>query len=678
VDLVVASGASGTQIRGIILYQIVEGEIRVLNQVPDALEITADIQTALLGSTPKSSDVEFLISLVDKGFNIATYYSGSENDLYLSVILSPLEDPACYEIILEICMNYIIRYLDSYQKHFGYLLQLIIDFPQLTYEQQVCKMCLEPQNSFIFKTLKERGFISKYELSTKLRDQFQSIINVDHFLSPLQKIGLLKVLPDPKNDNDELVFLIRDYFLNRVPPTQTIKFARRKEFPGASTYLAEVRDFFESYIISNEDELQIISIFTDFDYYCLIEALRTKPISIDDLVTVTPHHRATISNLADRLKKLKLLDIISLYEEFPNMILLKTDICCRVFFPEHFLSSYKDRITSDDGYKIKIHLELLKESYYSFSGLSPEIKYIPYQIKSINQILKRIEDPSSIQEEFIPIKNISNIFNEFYEDSWAIITTQSPQLESDIARFAKVLGEARSSTVSLYEAESLIDLLRSMIGDQAGLSALEEVDNYLESMRIPTKYRNQLMLLAGIVNEKDNSDLIELTRLFHDITQVKYSFAEISKIIDTLRLDPADADVFLETFGIFEEKDKEKIINMLNLKDLTKAPVPPTTQKIGEIPAKVQVSLPKIKTLPRLETRTQGTQPTSETVKHAAETLPVIGSDSSITIPPSTPPKPEIIPLEQGQITQYRQKLRHRVPWRQTLQRMNCQRGWSF
>ena len=145
-------------------------------------------------STHEYSGTTGMISLMSGNLNLASYYSGSEHDVYVILILGIEEDPDAYEDGLSDLMRVVIEKIDDpqLQSLLPSYYQRLAEYPSLTPEQLLMMIYTDEAKNMIFSRLQKEGMLSKAEVDIWLADQFNSgFVNVEGTLKAL--INLLRL-----------------------------------------------------------------------------------------------------------------------------------------------------------------------------------------------------------------------------------------------------------------------------------------------------------------------------------------------------------------------------------------------------------------------------------------------------------------------------------------------------
>ena len=203
-----------------------------------------------------------MISLLAGPLNIASYYTGPEKPIYIILLLNLDEDADIYEGALSDISRVIFENFedDVYLDMIPSLFQRASLYPRLNDEQNYSNTYLDDINRLIINRLREEGVISKSELKVWLKDIYRKgFFDVDAILMELVKKEIIKET-SVKGMPSELIFLINDFFMIRTPPMNIPKNPVEHGLPEkfVNEYRIAVKNFFEYYTVSDEDNLQIL------------------------------------------------------------------------------------------------------------------------------------------------------------------------------------------------------------------------------------------------------------------------------------------------------------------------------------------------------------------------------------------------------------------------------------
>ena len=127
--------------------------------------------------------------------------------------------------------------------------------------------------------------LSKSELTIWLRDKYiEGFVDVEATIGELIKRDVIKQV-SVKGLPSELIVLINDIYMLRVPPVEIYRNPVDRGLPTqfAKEYKAVIKNFFQDYQPSKEDNLKIISILINPEVYETFRLLRTSIATRQDL-----------------------------------------------------------------------------------------------------------------------------------------------------------------------------------------------------------------------------------------------------------------------------------------------------------------------------------------------------------------------------------------------------------
>ena len=234
-----------------------------LSKYPDELAVT-DKTLMQVYSTHEYSGETGMISLMVGSLNIASYYTGPENSIYILLLLNLDEDPDAYEGGLADISRTILQSLDddAFLKMIPALFQRLSVYPSLNEEQRLAITYQDEIKRMIINRLREEGVVSKSELMVWLKDKYRhGFVDLEGILIELIKREIIKEA-SVKGMPSELIFLTNDILIIRLPPSQLLKNPSEKGLPAdlVEDYLMECRKLFQTYKPSERDNLDIINL----------------------------------------------------------------------------------------------------------------------------------------------------------------------------------------------------------------------------------------------------------------------------------------------------------------------------------------------------------------------------------------------------------------------------------
>lgn len=253
--------------------------------------------------TGKKEQIKFFES---EGKRIGSFTQISHPAWFVCFILTPDEEP---EIIRDqlVGMGRLITELAIETPHkldLGLILREGSTLPQRSDEQRFTEIFTTPSTALLLERLEdeqEGGLEKAASLSIWLKNQVKSEdMDLREIVRPLMKSGAVEVKMVGKAS--EMVFLIKDVFAYRAPPVQALLNVENQQMGFAKEYRQQVKEFFSpegeggynpSLPVEDpnspilEDRQMIAEIMDNIFHYRIIEALREKPLNVDELVNET-------------------------------------------------------------------------------------------------------------------------------------------------------------------------------------------------------------------------------------------------------------------------------------------------------------------------------------------------------------------------------------------------------
>lgn len=214
-----------------------------------------------------------------------------------------------------------------------------------------------------------------------------------------EKLEKDKIISSFKFKEDKYYVLIKDFYIIRVPPKETIDYVQKKsDIPTSlrEKYLMIVKRFFKNYVISSEEaksdaELLLIEIIINLELLGLINFLNKKPIPLEEFQKKC----SDIEKVKDILLKHNIIEILSESDEKKgNWVFLKSNLQFQFFFPEYLIKTITEQLNDK-----KFNKEIAIKSLYTL-----KTKYLEYekpeQFKEINKRIKnKLEIITSLEKK---------------------------------------------------------------------------------------------------------------------------------------------------------------------------------------------------------------------------------------------------------------------------------------
>jgi hypothetical protein len=308
------------------------------------------------------------ITLMVGTLNLLSYYTGPEKGYYLILILNFDDDPDYYEGAMADILRIILQNLEdeSYLHLIPSLFQRLAVFPNLTIEGRIAYIYQDEIKRMIINRLREEGVINKSELIVWLKDKYrEGFIDFESILSEFMKLDIIKEV-SIKGIPSELIFLINDPIMIRIPPVQLLENPERLGLPSylTETYKMEVKNFFQNYRPLEQDNINIIDILIDPQIYETLKLLRTAIITRNDLEKLK---KKGVTDFNRVLKDLWEREMIKVFQDKSGneYYALLSDFYLDMIFPKYLLNIIKnvyDQKSKDDKVLIE-YLKILEDFY---------------------------------------------------------------------------------------------------------------------------------------------------------------------------------------------------------------------------------------------------------------------------------------------------------------------------
>ncbi len=314
--------------------------------------------------------------------NVSSYFTGidSPNPYMINLMLELGEDPEMYgEKVIRDIYYAILKYLlemdrDMYKApdlikelkvYLRESLILLERLKNLTKEQKMAQIYTGEKTRKILEILQTRA-MSRKELQSHLEEQIKKIVtNLELTLEPFIKADLIKQDWVEKS-TDVHIFLQNDFTILRSHPDKLIdeaKDGKPSNYLG-KLYLKKIKEFYEGYAPSFEDNYKIASHMINPDTYDYIALLRDKPYPLSKLPKGTGQVARKFEDIFSKLEQDKIITII---EDDNNVkwVFLLSDILVKKFYPEYLIENIrKDFVLGDLRREIAVkHLDILENTY---------------------------------------------------------------------------------------------------------------------------------------------------------------------------------------------------------------------------------------------------------------------------------------------------------------------------
>ncbi len=319
------------------------GGIENVAQYPE--EVTVSDKTLMqVYSTHEYTGESGMISLLVGSLNIASYYTGEDKGYYILLLLNLDDDPDAYEGGLVDISRIILQNLkdEAYLPMVPSLFRRLSVYPILNEEQLLAMTYQNEINRLIIKRLRDEGVISKSELIIWLKDQFkEGFVDIEGILIDLIKREIVKET-SVKGMPSELIFLIKDIFISRIPPVNLLDNPESRGLPSqlVENYQIQVKNYFENYLPTEADNINIIDILVNPQTYETLRLLRIAIVTRNELEKL---RKKGVDDLDGVLKTLWDAKLIQVFQDERRVeyYALLSDFYIDLLFPKYLLNVIK-------------------------------------------------------------------------------------------------------------------------------------------------------------------------------------------------------------------------------------------------------------------------------------------------------------------------------------------------
>ncbi|MFX1479572.1 MAG: LamG-like jellyroll fold domain-containing protein [Promethearchaeota archaeon] len=340
----------------------------ILNKYPEEVVISEKTLMQIY-STHEYSGEQGVITLSAGALNIISYYTGPETSYYLLLILDMTDDPDLYEGAMADVLRVLLENIenDVYLQLIPSLFQRLSLYPSLSEEEILALQYKDEIKQMIIDNLRDNAIISKSELTIWLREKYiEGFVDIEATLRELIKRDVIKQV-SVKGLPSELIVLINDIYMLRVPPVEIFKSPIDRGLPAqfAKEYKEVVKNFFQEYHPSKEDNLKVIGILINPEVYETFRLLRTSIATRQDL------EKLRTKGVKDIYGVLKLLwdnNLVKVFRDENNneYYTLLSDFYMDLIFPKYLLQVIKkayDQKSIANKALIEF-LDVLEDTYY--------------------------------------------------------------------------------------------------------------------------------------------------------------------------------------------------------------------------------------------------------------------------------------------------------------------------
>ncbi len=319
-----------------------------------------------------------MVSITAGAVNLASYYTGPDTAIYVIMILTAEEDADMYEEGLTEIARQIVFNVDSDQLNvlLPSLFQRLSIYPSLKDEQRMAMLLNSEVKRMILNRLRDEAAITKSEIAVWLKDQYKDgFVDLESILNAMIKAGIIKVA-SVKGLPSDMIFLAEDIMTLRLPPKDLIKDPVDRHLPASlkDSYITEVRNFFQNYIPSEQDNLDIIEkIFLDPSCYEVLTLMREAMVTRNDLEKLRKKGVDDVDRVLKAMWETKMVAVFQ-DEKQNEYFTLVSDFYINKFFPRYNLDTIRlqYRTKAQNSNALLKALDLMKEEYYMQVKLGKE------------------------------------------------------------------------------------------------------------------------------------------------------------------------------------------------------------------------------------------------------------------------------------------------------------------
>jgi hypothetical protein len=164
----------------------------------------------------------------------------------------------------------------------------------------------------------------------------------------------------------DILFMVHDILFYRVPPISLIKDPSSKGLPSrlSKKYVASCKEFFETYVPTEEDNLLLMESLLDPAVYETMKLMRGAIVTMDDFEKLKKKGVDEIEVVLKVLLERELIVILQ-DKKGTNYYCLKSDYEIEKYFPAFLLNRIRSDFNNNVKHKKVLleHLQMLKDVY---------------------------------------------------------------------------------------------------------------------------------------------------------------------------------------------------------------------------------------------------------------------------------------------------------------------------
>ena len=343
-----------------------------LARYPEDIKITEQTEMQIIAAHEYSGEVG-IINLMAGAFNILSYYTGLNTAYYINLLLNFDDDPDIYESGLIDASQIILQNItdNAFIKMTPSLFQRISIYPKLSEEQLLAITYLDEIKRIIIKRLREEGVISKSELEIWLKDTSKHMfVELDAVLNDLIKRDLIKSM-SVKGISSELIFFINDIIMSRVPAEKVITGISESEVSKeiSDEYIKACTEFFQNYQPSEEDNVKLLEILSDYQIFLTLRLLRTSIVTKNDLNKLVKKGVEDLEKVLTQLLDKKMIRVFKDDKGIEHYALI-SDFYIGKLFPKYLLRTIKANYEEQSKSNLVLleYLNILEDTYYDLKS----------------------------------------------------------------------------------------------------------------------------------------------------------------------------------------------------------------------------------------------------------------------------------------------------------------------
>lgn len=350
----------------------------IVARYPEEIRIS-DATLMQIYSTHEYSGEAGMISLMAGSLNIASYFTGPDKGYYIILLLNLDDDPDAFEGGLTDISRIILQNLedDAFLPMIPSLFRRLSVYPTLNQEQLLAITYQDEVKRMIINRLRDEGVVTKSELNIWLKDKYRyGFFEIDAVLFDLVKRELIKEA-SVRDMPSELIFLINDLLILRLPPTKLLKEPIENGLPETlvNDYRITVQKYFQNYHPSEEDTQSLINLIVNPQVYDTIKLLRTTIATKNVLEKLRKKGVDDIDGVLKELWEHKLINVFRDKRGIEYYALV-TDFCISLIYPKYLLSTVisEYEVKSKTNKVLIEYLNVLEDAYYELKSKKKSIE----------------------------------------------------------------------------------------------------------------------------------------------------------------------------------------------------------------------------------------------------------------------------------------------------------------